>query len=62
MRSAALMREGVFGVAVRDAVFGVTVRDTVFGVVRCEDFFATGFPSVVSAPSATHDVVATAAP
>jgi hypothetical protein len=38
------------------------VRDAVFEVVRCEDFFATGFPSVVSAPSATHNVVATAAP
>ena len=56
------MREGVFDVAVRDDVFGVAVRDAVFEVVRCEDFFATGFPSVVSAPSATHDVVATAAP
>jgi hypothetical protein len=62
MRSAALMRDGVFGVAVRDGVFGVAVRDGVFDLVRCEDFFATGFPSVVSAPSATHDVVATAAP
>ena len=56
------MREGVFDVAVREGVFGVAVRDAVFAVERCEDFFATGFPSVVSAPSATHDVVATAAP
>jgi hypothetical protein len=56
------MREGVFDVAVRDDVLGVAVRDGVFDLVRCEDFFATGFPSVVSAPSATHDVVATAAP
>ena len=55
------MREGVFGVAVRERVFGVAVRDGAFDDVRCEDFFATGFPSVVSAPSATHDVVATAA-
>jgi len=56
------MREGVFDVAVREGVFDVAVRDAVFAVERCEDFFATGFPSVVSAPSATHDVVATAAP
>lgn len=55
------MREGVFDAPVRDDVFGVAVRDGVFDLVRCEDFFATGFPSVVSAPSATHDVVATAA-
>ena len=56
------MREGVFDVAVREGVFGVAVRDAVFAVERCEDFFATGFPSVVSAPSARHDVVAAAAP